>query len=101
MENKFEYIKGRKKEGDRIMKFNGVAVKFEDVANMCIFFMNNEDILYPPEQGFKGAEMFKDYIKDVLETREIPTNSKYKIKKNKLTKISDEGMITDLRYANT
>ena len=45
--------------------------------------------------------MFKDYIKDVLETREIPTDSKYKIKKNKLTKISDEGMITDLRYANT
>ena len=44
--------------------------------------------------------MFKDYIKDVLETREIPTDSKYKIK-NKLTKISDEGMITDLRYANT
>ena len=101
MEDRFEYIKGRKKEGDRIMKFNGVAVKFEDVAKMCIFFMNNEDILYPPEQGFKGAEMFKDYIKDVLETREIPTNSKYKIKKNKLTKISDKGMITDLRYANT
>ena len=101
MSGKFEYIKGRKKEGDRIMKFNGVAVKFEDVAKMCIFFMNNEDILYPPEQGFKGAEMFKDYIKDVLETREIPTNSKYKIKKNKLTKISDKGMITDLRYANT
>tara|TARA_R100001509_G_C4696255_1_gene158532 strand:+ start:195 stop:500 length:306 start_codon:yes stop_codon:yes gene_type:complete len=101
MENRFEYIKGRKKEGDRIIKFNGVAVKFEDVAKMCIFFMNNEDILYPPEQGFKGAEMFKDYIKDVLETREIPTNSKYKIKKNKLTKISDKGMITDLRYANT
>ena len=101
MSGKFEYIKGRKKEGDRIMKFNGVAVSFQDVANMCIFFMNNEDILYPPEQGFKGAEMFKDYIKDVLETREIPTDSKYKIKKNKLTKISDEGMITDLRYANT
>jgi len=101
MEDRFEYIKGRKKEGDRIIKFNGVAVKFEDVAKMCIFFMNNEDILYPPEQGFKGAEMFKDYIKDVLETREIPTNSKYKIKKNKLTKISDKGMITDLRYANT
>ena len=93
MSSKFEYIKGRKKEGDRIMKFNGVAVSFQDVANMCIFFMNNEDILYPPEQGFKGAEMFKDYIKDVLETREIPTDSKYKIKKNKLTKISEDGVI--------
>ena len=93
MSGKFEYIKGRKKEGDRIMKFNGVAVSFQDVANMCIFFMNNEDILYPPEQGFKGAEMFKDYIKDVLETREIPTDSKYKNKKNKLTKISEDGVI--------
>ena len=93
MSGKFEFVKGRKKEGDRIMKYNGVAVSFQDVANMCIFFMNNEDILYPPEQGFKGAEMFKDYIKDVLETREIPTDSKYKIKKNKLTKISEDGVI--------
>ena len=51
----------------------------------------NEDNLYPPSQGFQGAELFKNYIQDVLRTREIPKNSKYKIKKNKLTKITEQG----------
>ena len=92
MSGKFEFVKGRKKEGDRIMKYNGVAVSFQDVANICIFFMNNEYILYPPPR-FKGAELFKSYIMDVLETRKIPEDKKYKIKKNKLTKISEDGVI--------
>jgi hypothetical protein len=75
------------------MLFNGVAVKFEDVAKMCLFFMKNEDNLYPPEQGFKGAALFKKYMYDVLETREIPKDRKYDIKKNKLTKITTNGEI--------
>ena len=75
------------------MLFNGVAVKFEDVAKMCLFFMKNEDNLYPPEQGFKGAALFKNYMYDVLETREIPKDRKYDIKKNKLTKITTSGEI--------
>ena len=49
------------------MLFNGIAVKFEDVAKMCLFFMKNEDNIYPPEKGFKGAELFKQYIKEVLD----------------------------------
>ena len=56
---------------------------------MCIFFMKNEDNLYPPEKGYKGAELFKSYIREVLETREVPKDSKYDIKKNKLTYVSD------------
>jgi len=75
------------------MLFNGIAVKFEDVAKMCLFFMKNEDNIYPPEKGFKGAELFKQYIKEVLDTRDIPNNSMYDIKKNKLTKITKEGKI--------
>ena len=91
--SRFEFVKGRKSPNDYIMKFNGIAVKFEDVAKMCLFFMRNEDNLYPPEKGFKGADLFKNYIQDVLETREIPSNKKYEIKKNKLTQISKEGYI--------
>jgi|TARA_R110000782_G_scaffold219427_4_gene306783 hypothetical protein len=89
----FKFIKGRKSEKDCIMLFNGIAVKFEDVAKMCLFFMKNEDNIYPPEKGFKGAELFKQYIKEVLDTRDIPNNSMYDIKKNKLTKITKEGKI--------
>ena len=90
---RFEFVKGRKSPKYIIMKFNGIAVKFEDVAKMCLFFMKNEDNLYPPSQGFKGAELFKSYIREVLETREIPKNRKYDIKKNKLTKITEQGEI--------
>ena len=93
---RFEFVKGRKSPKDFIMKFNGVAVKFEDVAKMCLFFMKNEDNLYPPSKGFKGAELFKEYMYEVLETREIPKNRKYDIKKNKRTAISEEGKISEL-----
>jgi hypothetical protein len=78
--DKFKFIQGRKSPEDRIMLYNNVAVSFEDVAKMCIFFMKNEDILYPPPT-FKGAELFKEYIKEVLNTREIPSDLKYKIAK--------------------
>ena len=91
--NRFEFVKGRKSPKDMIMLFNGVAVKFEDVAKKCLFFMKNEDNLYPPSQGFKGADLFKNYIYEVLETREIPKDKKYDIKKNKLTKITTNGEI--------
>tara|TARA_B100000214_G_scaffold316920_1_gene250608 strand:+ start:806 stop:1081 length:276 start_codon:yes stop_codon:yes gene_type:complete len=82
---KFKIIKGRKSEKDRIILYNGKAVSFEDVAQLCIFFMENEDNLYPPPR-FKGAQMFIDYMTEVLETRKIPKNSRYQIKK-KLVKL--------------
>ena len=50
--SRFEFVKGRKSDKDVIMKFNGLPVKFEDVAKMCLFFMKNDDNLYPPEKGF-------------------------------------------------
>ena len=40
----------------------------------------------------------KGQLQDVLRTREIPKNSKYKIKKNKLTKITEQGEIYGQRY---
>lgn len=82
MVKKFEMVQGRKSEKDKILLFYGHAIAFEDVAKICIFFMGNEDNLYPPSKGLKGAEMFKDYIKEVLETRKVPTDSKYAIRKN-------------------
>ena len=94
--SRFEFVKGRKSPKDHIMLFNGLPVKFNDVAKMCLFFMKNEDNLYPPEKGFKGAKLFKEYIMEVLETREIPQNKKYDIRKDKLTKITENGDIYEL-----
>lgn len=80
--DKWQVVQGRKSEKDKILLYQGKAVSFRDVAMMCIFFMENEDNLYPPSKGLKGAEMFKDYMKEVLENRKIPEDKKYAIRKN-------------------
>ena len=83
--NKFSFKKGRKKHNDVLIFYNNLPVEMKDVAKLCLMFMKNEDNLYPPPK-FKGAELFKEYMYEVLETREIPKNSKYQIKK-KLVKL--------------
>ena len=83
---KWEVVQGRKSNDDKILKYHGSAGSFEDVAKMCIFFMRNEDNLYPPSMGYKGAEYFKDYIKETLQTRQVPSSKKYQTNKG-LTKV--------------
>jgi hypothetical protein len=83
---KFKIIQGRKSPDDKILLFNNVAVAFEDVSAMICFFMDNEDTLYPPSRGFKGAEYFKEYIRETLDTRRIPSGKKYQTNKG-LTKV--------------
>ena len=80
--SKFKIVQGRKNKKDKILLYNDKAVTFEDVAKMCIFFMANEDNLYPPSKGNLGAQMFINYIKETLDTRKVPTDIKYAIKKN-------------------
>ena len=77
----FKIIQGRKCKEDRILLYNNKAVSFADVAVMMLHFMHNEDILYPPAKGYKGAGMIKEYIQEVLDTRKIPKDKKYQIKK--------------------
>ena len=83
---KFKVIQGRKSKDDSILLYNELPVSFEDVAKMCIFFMRNEDVLYPPSKGYKGAEYFKEYIRETLETRKVPSSKKYQTNKG-LTKV--------------
>ena len=91
--NKFRHEQGNKSKIDRVLYFNGVRVKYEDIAKMCIFFMINEDNLYPPDELKKngepkeGAKRFIRYIKEVLDTRKIPNRKKYGLDKDKLVKV--------------
>ena len=75
-----EIIHGRKKEIDRIILYNGKPVSFPELAELIIFFMENEDNLYP--NGL-GREMIKEYIRKVLDEGEVPNDSKYLSKKSK------------------
>lgn len=53
-----------------------------DIAEMCIFFMGNEDNLYPPSRGFEGAEKFKRYIAKTIVFEKVPCDKEFQIKKN-------------------
>ena len=75
-----EIIQCRKKEIDRIILYNGKPVSFPELAELIIFFMENEDNLYP--NGL-GREMIKEYIRKVLDEGEVPNDSKYLSKKSK------------------
>tara|TARA_B100002019_G_scaffold144377_1_gene124471 strand:- start:156 stop:449 length:294 start_codon:yes stop_codon:yes gene_type:complete len=75
-----QIIQGRKKEIDRIILYNGKPVSFSELALMIIFFMENEDNLYP--NGL-GREMIKEYIRKVLDEGQVPTDPKYLSKKSK------------------
>jgi len=79
--NKFETVPGRKSPDDKILLYNGLPVTFEDVALMCLFFVENEERLYPQKNGFMGGELFKEYIAKTLYYGEVPKDSKYKPKK--------------------
>ena len=95
--SKFKFVRGRKTKNDVIMLYNNLPVEMKDVAKMILFFICNEDTLYPPSKGFKGGQMFVDYITETLRTRELPKQEKYKIKKNKRTKINEQGEISCLK----
>tara|TARA_R110002051_G_scaffold245832_1_gene305495 strand:+ start:163 stop:414 length:252 start_codon:yes stop_codon:yes gene_type:complete len=77
---KWKLVKGKKHPKDEILLYYNKPVSFEDLAVMCRFFMINEDRIYPPPR-FKGAEMFKEYIKEVLDTRDMPNKNKFKLNK--------------------
>tara|TARA_B100000214_G_C23909554_1_gene600605 strand:- start:774 stop:1016 length:243 start_codon:yes stop_codon:yes gene_type:complete len=79
--SRFKLIQGKKSPDDRILLYNDIAVTFEDVATMCLFFMENEERLYPQEKGLKGERLFMQYIAKVFTTKQIPQDAKFKTKK--------------------
>ena len=78
--DKFVTKQGRKSKDDRILLYYGHPVTFKDVAKMIIFFMMNEDRVYN-KPWHKGAKMIIEYFEEVLKTREIPGDTKYKLGK--------------------
>lgn len=75
---KWVLVKGKKHPKDEILLYYNKPVSFEDLGHMCRFFMINEDRIYPPPL-FKGAEMFREYIREVLDTGKIPNQNKFKL----------------------
>lgn len=60
---------GKKASGDLVLKLKvgeEEKITFRDVARMCRFFYMNENNLYPPSKGYRGGEMFADFINKAM-----------------------------------
>ncbi len=63
----FRVERGRKGPADlRLEVWNGrefVAVSMHTVFRLADFLFENEDVLYPPEHGYRGGAMFLQYVR--------------------------------------
>src|SRR5512142_2376954 len=62
--------KGKKSDNDLVLlwKVDGhyQPIHYDIVALMVAFFAENEDRLYPPEQGYQGREKFTSFVLDAI-----------------------------------
>ena len=72
------FQQGKKDPLDKLYSFvderngNLYKVSFPEIAMITIQLMRNEDILYPPEDGFKGGKMLQEFLFEAIEIGEIP-----------------------------
>jgi hypothetical protein len=59
------------KEDDIIVIYNGLAISFKEIGEILLLLWGNEDNHYPQSEGFDGAEMSLNFIKELFEKREL------------------------------
>lgn len=62
---------GNKAEGDQIIKYNGLPISFKEIAKVMLKLWDNEDLLYPPSKGLRGAKMSMDFLNELFEKRDL------------------------------
>lgn len=74
---------GKKSPDDIIIKYNELPISFREVGQILLLLWENEDRLYPPEKGYRGAKMSLDFINELFQTRELTDDllRKYHLKK--------------------
>ena len=77
-----EILQGKKHKDDKIVLVNGHQITFEEVAHILVTFCNNEEVIYPPPR-FKGAEYFKAFINECMDSLSVSAEIlvKYKLPK--------------------
>ena len=84
---KISTVPGFKKDGDKILIIKCMdcnthnAPSYEEIAEMMIELCNIEEHLFPSREGYRGAQMFIDYINEAMTTRTVPDRNKYGFKK--------------------
>ena len=84
----FRLVRGRKSVDDWVLmvRTDGwEALSFEDLLRMLKLLFDNEERLYPPEEGFKGKKMLLEAIKRVSAGEPvIKVIADYRLKPKKL-----------------
>jgi len=76
----FSVVKGRKGKGDWILQYHGFAVKLVELGEATAFIVKNDDRIYPPEKGFEGGKMTKNFINDAMNHGGVSEEIKKKYK---------------------
>ena len=64
-----EYTKGKKAEGDLIVRVNGHQLTFKELAEICVQLCKNEDKIYP--FPYKGGAYLTNFLVDCMDAREV------------------------------
>ncbi len=65
-----EFKEGVKAEGDKKVLWNGVQVKFLEIAEIVDQLCKNEDLIYPRPK-FRGGQMLIDFLQEVYDNKGI------------------------------
>ena len=76
--------KGRKHPEDRTIWIKSAGwelLHYTELAELCRRVYRNEDLIYPPAQGYRGGQMFVDFLEECMVSQEpIPEIAKrYKL----------------------
>ena len=79
---------GKKGDGDKIIKYNELPITMLEIGQLLLILWKNEDTIYPPSKGYKGAQMSKDFLDEVFQKRDITDDMlrRYKLGKYRPTK---------------
>ena len=62
--------KGTKSDDDKIIKYNKLPISILEISKLLLKLWENEDRLYPPSEGKRGAGMSKDFIDEVFKKKD-------------------------------
>ena len=56
---------------DQILKINGKAIMYRELANICAFLAHNEERRFPQREGYFGKNKLIDCLVDAMEEEQV------------------------------
>jgi len=84
------FEKGKKAEGDLIVKINGHQLTYRELAEICVQLCKNEDKIYP--FPYQGGSYLKNFLVECMDARDVTGGvlNKYHLNEKKEPEIKPE-----------